>query len=363
MKFNVTGYNLDNLLKKLYIKKIKLFNLKRLSQTEVQFEVEDKAYKRVKKYVANFKVKNNKPKAKRIGMFFVSNISIVLAVFVGAIFCLFLGNYTWQIEIFGLKDLTKNEVVEVLNQNGVKVGKISTKSAEQIENLLLENINRIAQVSVIKQGTAIIINLSEKLVYEPTEFLPIVATFSGIVERINIITGTTNVKVGDYVNVGDVLVLPFNMDANNNKVFVKPLAEIYGKIFVVGKTSLKTQEIVLKRTGNSQVVYDYYLFNNHIFSGKRENLFAKFEFVSYNENVSKLVPLKRKVTTYFELKETVVEHNLVEEQDAVLLKSQQLAHEMLPQDAKIVDEKTEKTLVDDTLTACTILTVEGKING
>ena len=47
--------------------------------------------------------------------------------------------------------------------------------------------------------------------------------YSGIIKEINIITGTTNVKVGDYVNVGDVLVLPFNINANGEKVYdLKP---------------------------------------------------------------------------------------------------------------------------------------------
>ena len=59
----------------------------------------------------------------------------------------------------------------------------------------MNNYDRIAQVSVIREGTAIIINLSEKLVYTEVEFQPIIAKYSGIIKDIKVITGTINVNV------------------------------------------------------------------------------------------------------------------------------------------------------------------------
>ena len=53
--------------------------------------------------------------------------------------------------------------------------------------------------------------------YKEEEFQPILAKHTGIITNINVITGTTNVKVGDFVNIGDDLVLPFNINANGEK--------------------------------------------------------------------------------------------------------------------------------------------------
>ena len=252
MKIELKGYNIDNLLKTLYVKKIRLFNIKRVDYGQVVFEVLDKDYKKVKRYIANYKVKQTFGKLRNLPKFILERLGVVLGCFLGLIFGLFASNYTWQIKIFGTEELTCNEILQVLEENGVKKGKINHQSNKEIENILLNNYDRIAQVSVIKEGTTIIINLSEKLVYEEGEFQPIVAKYNGIIKDIKIVTGTTNIKVGDYVNVGDVLVLPFNINSNGDKVAVNPMAEITAEIFHVSKCELNRQEYVLKRTGREK---------------------------------------------------------------------------------------------------------------
>ncbi len=362
MKYDLTGYNIDNLLKTLYSKKITLLNVERPSQTHVKFELKDKHDKKAKKYIANFNGKNTPSFLKNLPKFILSNLCVVIAVFIGAIFYLFAGNYIWQIRIFGLKNLTQNEIIQVLAQNGVKKGKLNTKSSQQIETILLENYDRLAQVSVAKQGTTIVINLSEKLVYNEQTFEPITARYSGIITHINLITGTTNVKVGDYVNIGDILVLPFNLDKQGNKVSVKPLAEICARIYVVGSAKLAQTETVLTRTGKTKIVYDYYLFNKHIFSGKNKNSFVFFEDVSYNENVSKLLPFKRTKTCFYELAETQKTYDFEQEKPALIEKSKVDAMSKQPTNCEIVDEISTVEISNNTMYAYTTLTLQGQIN-
>ena len=50
MKYDLIGYNIDNLLRTLYTKKITLLNVERPSQTHVKFELKDKHDKKAKKY-------------------------------------------------------------------------------------------------------------------------------------------------------------------------------------------------------------------------------------------------------------------------------------------------------------------------
>jgi len=361
MKFNLTGYNLDNLLKTLYNKKIALYNVNRIAHNKVCFEVRDNQAPKVKRYVANFKVKQTLSAFKRLPKILVANIGVILGVFFGSIFYLFSSNYIWQIRVYGTKDLSEQEIIQVLETNGVKKGKLNLKSSQEIESILLNNYDKIAQVSVIKKGTAILINLSEKLVYIETEYKPITAKYSGIIKEINIITGTLNVKVGDYVNVGDVLVLPFNLDANNNKISVEPLAEIKADIFVVAKCQLEQLEQVLVRTGNTSIEYKYKLFNFNIFSGRNKNSFALFESNVYNESVGELLPFTRDVITYYELAYSTVEHNLEEEKQDLIEKSQQQAYQNLPA-GKILKEETKTSLQKNILYAVTTLTIYGNIN-
>lgn len=361
MKIDLNGYNIDNLLKTLYQKKVTLFNVVRKEYNSITFEILDKDYKKVKRYIANFKVKTTLSKFKQFPKFMLANLGVVLGVFFGIIFGIFASNYTWQINIYGTKELSVNKIITVLENNGVKKGKINLQRSEEIENILLNNYDRIAQVSVIREGTAIIINLSEKLVYNEQEFNPITAKYNGIITDINVITGTTNVKVGDYVNVGDVLVLPFNINADGSKVNVCPFAEIRGEIFIVQKSEISKTELVLTPTGKETKVYKYKLKNLNLFSGKNKNSFALFDSYVYNENISDLLPFNRDVIVYKEMALTEVVYDFDAEKDALIQKNKEKAYAILPA-GEILNEQTETCIVGDKMYALTTINLLGLIN-
>ncbi len=362
MRFDLTGYDIDNLLKKLYLKKVTLLNVTRTSHDKVSFEIKDSDYNKVKRYIANFRVVKTLSRVKRLPKFMLANLGIILSVFFGLIFLIFASNYTWQIRIYGIEALSEKEIIGVLSENNIRIGKINHQTSEEIEYILLNNYDRIAQVSVIRKGTSIIINLSEKLVYNEEEFTPICAKYNGIITHINVVTGTVNVKVGDYVNVGDVLVLPFNVNANGEKVSVKPFAEIEAEIFIVAKEQMSKVETVLLRTGKKMNEYHYKLFNFSIFSGMKRNSFALFETVSYNEYISDLVPFSRDVVTYYELATSEITHDFSIEKDSLIARSVDNARSKIPPNSTKKDEKTELTTINDTMYACTTITVRGLIN-
>ncbi len=362
MRFELTGYNIDNLLKTLYLKKVTIFDLTRNGNNQVSFSCRDKDEKKVKRYIKNYKVKQTLSGLKRVPKFILTNIGIILGVFFGSIFGIFASNFTWQIRVYGTKDLSEESIIEVLKENNIKVGKINTQTSEEIEYILLNNYDKIAQVSVIKRGTAIVINLSEKLVYVEEEYTPITASHAGIITEIKLITGTANVKVGDYVNVGDALVLPFNINADGEKVSVYPLAEISADIFITHIEELKREEVVLARSGKSIKTYQYKLGKLNLFSSKTKNSFALFNSVSYNKYISGLIPLNRDEITYYELVETIVTHDFDEEKGALIEKSRLKAQEKLPSNCNNIDIKTEVSVVENSMFAITTITASGIIN-
>jgi len=263
--------------------------------------------------------------------------------------------------IYGTENLSTDEILNVLKENGVKKGKINNLSCETMEEILLNRYDRIAQVSVIKQGTAIIINLSEKLVYNEIEFQPIVAKYSGIIKDINIITGTTNIKVGDYVNAGDVLVLPFNVNSNGNKVSVEPLAEIKAEMFVCSMCEMRKTEFELVKTGRIYKTFKYKFKNKVLFSNKSKNSFALFEVNVYNENISDILPLNRDVYVYQELIKQEVVKDFEKEKTTLIEKSKEKAYKSLPI-GEILNEKIDVEIFDDVMCATTTINVLGFIS-
>ena len=362
MRFDVKGYNIDNLIVNLYSKRIPIYNLERKAYNYVSFTVEDKYIKKVKRYIVNFKVSESLTGIKKLPKIIAANVGLLLGVFIGVLFYLFSSNYIWQIRVYGTKELSSNDILNVLEENGIKTGKLNLKTQEEIEGILLNNYDRIAQVSVIKKGTAIIINLSEKLVYLEEEFLPVTAQFNGIIKEINVITGTVNVKVGDYVNVGDILVLPFNLDKNNNKISVKPIAEIKGEIYIIGKCVVAKEEQVLVRTGKSCVEYKYKLLDFNLFSGKAKNSFALFETNVYNENIGTLLPFTRDVVKYYELNYQTITHNFEAEKQKIIERSRQDALQKMPA-GNILNEISLTTIINDVMHATTTFTIYGILNG
>ncbi len=361
MKIELEGYNLGELIKTLHRKKFTLSNVCQTDSTHISFEIADKESARINRFIANYKIKKGLTKIKLLPRLTLANLGVIVALFLGIIFAIFCSNYVWQIRIYGNENISKQEIISVLSDNGIKKGKLNTKSNQQIEEILLNNYNRLAQVSVIREGTAIIINLSEKLVYNPGEFSPITAKYSGIITEINVLTGTLNVKVGDYVNVGDTLVLPFNLDSAGNKISVCPAAEIKAKLYITSKAEINKITYALERTGKTKKVYNYSIFNKHLYA-KNKNSFDFFECEEYNTYISNLIPIKQTTTTYYELKQVEVEHNLEQEKPELVEKAYNDAISKLPQDYTLINESNTTSLVDNTLYATTILTVEGIIS-
>ncbi len=360
MKIELEGYNIDNLIKVLYLKKIPLSNINRIGRNHVSFEILDKHEKKVKRYIHNFKVKKTLSKFKRLPMFLLTNLGVILGCFVGVLFFFFASNYTWQIQILGASDIPVSSIIEVLKSNGVRKGKINHQTSEEIEDILLNHYDKLAQVSVIKRGTAIIINISEKLVYEAGEYLPITAKHNGIIKEINVITGTNNVKVGDYVQAGDTLVLPFNVNADGTKIPVQPKAEIKAEIYHITKTEMPRTETILMRSGKKQTQYKYKFKTKNIFSGKFKNSFALFEVVLYNENISDILPLNRDCLTYYELVETEIAHDFENEKQVFIDENVALSRTNMPV-GEIISENTKTQIVNDTMFCLTTLTIYGII--
>lgn len=361
MRIELTGYNIDNLIKILHLKKITLSNIERLDFNKVSFEILDKDLRKVKRYIANFKTKQTLSKIKQLPKIVLNNIGIVVGCFLGIVFYLFASNYTWQIEIYGTKDLAKKDIISVLKENGIKKGKINLQTSDEIEEILLNKCDRIAQVSVIREGTAIIINLSEKLVYVEDDFQPIKAEYSGIIKEIKLITGTINVKIGDYVNIGDVLVFPFNVNVNGEKIGVCPLAEIKAEIYVVSKIELNKVETQLLRSGKTATRYIYRFKNKKIFSSRNKNSFALFETVVYNENVSGILPLNRDVVVSYELIQKEIINDFEEKKEELIEKSVNIAYKNLPV-GKILSQTSQTSVFQDKMIATTAVVVYGVIS-
>jgi sporulation protein YqfD len=358
VKIQVIGYNLDQLINKLQSKNITLYNIERVENNVMFFEIKLSQYKSVKPLLKNYEYNIKYLGLANFKTWLKKNVAILLVIPFALGLMAFSTRFTWNIEIYGGDNLLKNQVIEILNDNNISKGKFLPKDNKIVEQILLKQLPNIAQVSCMTRGTTIVVNLSPKLVYTPETFEPIRASYNGIITNFSLISGTMAVSMGDFVSAGDILVYPFTLDKDGNQVSVKPIAEVRARAYVVGTSKLGATETKLARTGKEYTISSITLLNKKLFSTKSPKPFALYETRVYNECISSVLPIMRTKTTYYELDYVVVNYDLVAEQGRIEQQSIDLAYSNLPTNSEILDEQTTSLIINDTLYSTTTLTID-----
>ena len=360
-KVEISGLNIDSTIEHIAKQGVVIKNIKRETHTQLEFIVDKKDYNKISPYLKEYEAKITHYGFATFKKFLASTLAIWIALPICFFMSAFCSKYLWEIEINGLQDIKESEILNILNENGIKVGNKKNYSLTEIENIILENGN-IAQVSCYYRGTCLIINISEKLVWTPIEFQPIRAKYNGIITDYKLIKGTINFVIGEYVNAGDILIFPYIIDKGGNKVSVEPQAEIFAKNFIVGCSIMREKETVLIKSGKTKTEYEIY-FNNKKFSGKSNKPFVFYEVVMYNEYISDILPFIRRKLVYYELVETTKINDLSENKLIVEEESKIIAENLLPTNSNIelITQDTQSVIVNGVLYASTTISFMGSI--
>ena len=116
--------------------------------------------------------------------------------------------FCFRIVISG--DFDSALVQQVLTETGVSIGcNMSKLNIDVLENTLANNLDAMYAV-VTRSGSVLYVNVVAKKEIDPpidmTKARNIVATRSGVVTSVLCEQGNARVKVGDYVNAGDILI-------------------------------------------------------------------------------------------------------------------------------------------------------------
>lgn len=174
VRLHISGVNISKLYKLLKKNDIQMINIERIDHKNIYFTI---PYNKQKKlfallenscYTINIKSYYGLPKwfnffKNRFG--YIIGLALFLIVIISSNFFIF------DIRIFGNQKISSYEIINLLNNNGVKVGMLGNVNVDNIEHLLSQNFNDISLVSVIKKGTTIIINIKEKQSVDKTETL------------------------------------------------------------------------------------------------------------------------------------------------------------------------------------------------
>ncbi len=196
-----------------------------------------------------------------------------IAFLVIAIFCFVLTRFIWNIEVSGVQNISKEEILSDLVTYGIQEGKLKSKlDLDKIKNEMRLNRNDLAWIGIDIQGTNVLVTVVEA-VEEPEivdENTPcnIVADKAGTVSKMIVRNGTARVNVGDRVSVGDVLVEGVMEGKYTGIREVHSDADIYlVSVYEKEKKEAFIQKIE-ERTGNMQKNVEIYIHNFKIFFNK-----------------------------------------------------------------------------------------------
>ncbi len=341
-KFHICGLNQEKLLNELCTN-FTLFEIERVSKNDTFFECSYFDHKKIQKIIKSHRVKIESvshsgvvPKVMQT----LSSYGLMLAILVCGVLYFFQNQYVVQYQVLGTENLSKSEIVSFVK------GEFSSKKSEidttQIENALIDHFARISFVSCIIKGQTLVLNIKEKLL--PTqmygEFPPLMAQKDGKVTKIELVSGTLRVKVGDIVRKGDVLVEPYTLDASGQLKKVEAKAEILAEVYFEGTAEHYETFVQTFRTGEKRVQSEVLLFGLSIYNFQQEVPFQRYETETEFQNLSKnlFLPFKMKKTMFYELAQETIVSKFEDVEDETVAKAKADAEQKMDSGGEVVDE-------------------------
>lgn len=207
VNISIEGYFIERFINICISKNILLWNLKRKKSSFLYANIGMKDFKKIKQIakVTKCRVKIEQKrglpfllhKYKKRKFFLISLILIVLFIFA-------ISNFVWNVEITGNNTIPTEEIMQNLNENGLKIGVLKQKvDTKQIINTIRLQRDDIAWMGIHLKGTNAIIEIVEAdkkpEIIDENEYCNIVSDKDGIITKINVQNGTALVKEGDIV--------------------------------------------------------------------------------------------------------------------------------------------------------------------
>ena len=324
LKISIEGYYIERFINICKNNKIIIWNLKRNKDINLIFNVGIKDFKDIckiaKKTRCKLKVKSKKGLPFLLDRYKKRKIfGILLIILIGL--TILSSNFVWNVEIIEEDNNVLENIEKDLKEAGLEVGKWKNKiNTKDIINKIRLKRNDIAWMGIEMKGTNVIVKLvkaeEKPEIINEDEYCNIVSNKAGIITKINAQTGTANVKVGETVNVGDILINRW-MEGNYTGIrYVHARGEIEAKVWYTKhlKIMYNTKEKI--ETGNVEEKYQI-KFNN--FKINLYKTLSNFEFYDTIENENKFkifsdfyLPISINKITNKEIKEVEKKYSLEE---------------------------------------------------
>ena len=318
INITVEGFFVERFINNCINNKIFLWSIKRSNPTMLTANVSIREFKKIRtiakktKCKVNINTKKGLPiilhryrKRKLLLFFLVPIIFIVLIT----------STYIWNIQIDGLENIEKSEILRELKEEGVDIGKrkASIDSKTVINNIRLKR-DDISWMSIDMKGTNIIVTIVEAEkkpeIINEDEYCNIVANQKGIITKITADIGTLVAKVGDIVEKGDVLIGGYMEGKYTETRYVHAKGNVEARVWYTKKVESGFTREITEETGVSKNRYSINFNNFQINLYKSLPNFENYDTINEINKIKIFdnfyLPIQINKTTYVEQKKTEV---------------------------------------------------------
>lgn len=290
---SVEGFFIERFLNICRNQKIAIEELEKKNSTYLIFKILKSDFKKIKSVAKNTKCKIRI--IKKLGIPFLINRYrkrkvFAVALVVIAIFIFTITRFIWNIEIKGIENIKQEEMIELLEEYGIKCGTLKSKiNKERIGNLIRLNRSDISWIGISIKGTNACITIEEAIekpeIIDRNEICNIVADESGVISKIIVQNGTARVNVGDEVKNGDLLVEGVMEGVNTGTRKVHAEADIFAKILYEKEKKEWFVQNVKNKTGNIEEKNEICINNFKINLNKGVSKFQNYDTITSNKKL------------------------------------------------------------------------------
>lgn len=263
LRIVVEGYYIERFINICRNKKYNMWNIKKHSDINMSLNVEIKNFKDMckvaKKTQSKIKIKskrglpfllNRYKKRKIFGIFLIAIIAVVI----------YSSNFVWNIEIQEENNLELENIMNDINQAGLNIGMLKSKiNVKDLINKVRLNRSDIAWMGVELKGTNAIVKIvkaeEKPEIIDEDEYCNIVSDKNGVITKINTQAGTANVKVGDTINEGEILINGWMEGKYTGVRYVHAQGEIQARVWYTAQKEIAYKTTEKQKTGNVETNY------------------------------------------------------------------------------------------------------------
>ncbi|MGL5346483.1 MAG: sporulation protein YqfD [Peptostreptococcaceae bacterium] len=334
----VEGIGVERFLNHLIRNSIKVYNVKRINNTKIEFWVDRQDIKAFKKAYrgGNYDIKVKQ----RTGVpFLIKRIYKHKGMWVCAIVSLMLlmltSQFVTDIYIQVPEGIKSEEIRKELYECGLKPG-VYKKSIDrkEIRDEIMLKFDQVAYVSINVKGTNIFVTVTKKSETlkseEQSNYCNIIAQKNGIIERVIPRSGNAIKSTGDIVQKGDILI---------NGASTKSIPEVWASTFYQVTKSASYEDTVKEKTGKKKKVYTLSFYDKkHMIRRKIEYKDYEIENKEYKLSLGDYtLPIKVKVSTFYETKDIKIKKDKEELKQDLMNKARKELDYIIPASARFVD--------------------------